>query len=84
MNYEAVEIPTMPDDKLYLFSDGVTDQLGDEIPKKYSEKRLRQLLEDVSQVKLSKQKEIISDFLDAWQGKEERTDDQLLIGLTIN
>ena len=68
-------------DKFYLYSDGMTDQLGDRIPKKFSDRRFRELIEETSHLRLKKQKEVIFDFLKSWQGQNEQTDDQILIGL---
>lgn len=71
------------DDTFYLFSDGVTDQLGHRVPKKFSERRFRELLEETHHLKLKKQSEVIYDFLKSWQGENEQTDDQLLIGIKM-
>jgi len=70
-------------DVFYMFSDGITDQLGDKVPKKFSEKRFRDLLSNVNHLNLEKQKQVILDILHSWQGKEEQTDDQLMIGFKI-
>lgn len=79
-HYSVETISVQSGDLYYLFTDGVVDQLGDAIPKKYSEARLRDLLLNVKRLRMNKQKEIIRDYLYAWQGKEPQTDDQLMIG----
>ena len=81
--YGTVAVEVKSDDVLCLFSDGVPDQLGDRVPKKFSERRLRELLLEVSHLRLKKQNEVIFDVLNSWQGKMEQTDDQLMIGLKI-
>ena len=73
----------LPNDTFYLFTDGITDQLGHQIPKKFSERRLRELLEETHHLKLKKQGEVIAEFLRSWQGVNEQTDDQLIIGLKM-
>ncbi|MBI1288965.1 MAG: SpoIIE family protein phosphatase [Flavobacteriales bacterium] len=78
--FDEYVIQVLKGDQFYLFSDGISDQLGDAIPKKYSEKRLRELLLDVRFLRMNKQKEVVRDFLYAWQGDQPQTDDQLLIG----
>lgn len=70
-----------PDDKFYLYSDGIVDQFGDRSSKKFSDRRLRELIMETGHLKLLKQSEIVFDFLRSWQGDNEQTDDQLLIGL---
>lgn len=73
----------LPNDTFYLFTDGITDQLGHQIPKKFSERRLRELLEETHHLKLKKQGEVVAEFLRSWQGVNQQTDDQLIIGLKM-
>ncbi len=81
--YKAQKIKLKQNDVLYLYSDGVTDQLGDRIPKKFTERRLRELLLEIGHLKLKKQNEVIFEIIKSWQGANEQTDDQLMIGLKI-
>ena len=81
--YRSKRIKLNPNDVLYMFSDGVTDQLGDRIPKKFTERRLRELLLEIGHLKLKKQNEVIFEIIKSWQGANEQTDDQLMIGLKI-
>ena len=83
VNFKTQLIEPKPGDTFYLFSDGVTDQLGDKVPKKFSEKRFRNLVSNVNHLNLEKQKQVILDVLHSWQGKEEQTDDQIMIGFKI-
>lgn len=65
----------------YMYSDGVQDQFGGENGKKFSRKKLRQLLLDVHQRPMTEQGEILAKAVDEWQGYHEQVDDMLLIGV---
>ncbi|MCL2073441.1 MAG: YfiR/HmsC family protein [Marinilabiliaceae bacterium] len=73
----------MPNDCIYLFSDGYADQFGgfEDTTKKYSSKRLRKTLLDISQHHIDEQEKVIGKLYDQWKGKNEQTDDVLLIGM---
>ena len=68
-------------DTLYLFSDGLPDQFGGTDGKKMKIARLKKLIEDVSGLSMSGQKEVISKFFDEWKGDYEQVDDILIIGI---
>ncbi len=70
-------------DKIYLFTDGLTDQFGGPNNKKLMTKRFRQLLNIVNPLKMAQQKRVISRFFEDWKGSNKQTDDVLLIGMTI-
>jgi serine phosphatase RsbU (regulator of sigma subunit) len=66
---------------LYLFSDGITDQFGGEHKRKFSKKRLADLLAEVAHLPCQVQQQRIADALAQWQGNRPQLDDQLLIGI---
>jgi ligand-binding sensor domain-containing protein len=71
-------------DTLYMLTDGILDQFGGENGGKYSSKRLRSLLLEVSQLPMYKQKELIEISLDNWMNnKYEQIDDITLLGLKV-
>ena len=70
-------------DTLYLFSDGLPDQFGGTDGKKMKIARLKKLIEDVSSLPLSGQKEVITKFYDEWKGDHDQVDDILLIGVRL-
>jgi len=70
-------------DTIYLFSDGLPDQFGGTDGKKMKIARLKKLIEDVSNLKMSGQKEVITKFYDEWKGSFDQVDDVLLIGLRL-
>jgi ligand-binding sensor domain-containing protein/serine phosphatase RsbU (regulator of sigma subunit) len=70
-------------DTLYLFSDGLPDQFGGTDGKKLKIARLKKLIEDVTSLPLSGQKEVISKFYEEWKGEHDQVDDILLIGVRL-
>lgn len=67
----------------YLFTDGMVDQFGGENSKKFTVNKLRSLLEDIKGKELADQKQILSDVINNWKGKNEQTDDVTVLGVRI-
>lgn len=71
-------------DKIYLFTDGIVDQFGGPLNKKFSKSSFKSLLKSLSNEKASKDKEFISKAMKKWQGASEQTDDILVLGFSIS
>jgi len=69
------------DDILYLFTDGYVDQFGGEKAKKFSSKRLRELLLEIHKLPMSEQKNNLAKTIADWQGNLEQIDDMLVMGI---
>jgi serine phosphatase RsbU (regulator of sigma subunit) len=76
-------IPIVKSDRIYLFSDGYTDQFGGEKDKKYNRLRLRNTLLSSHQLSIEEQKELLEKELNDWMGQQEQTDDITLMALEI-
>ncbi len=70
-------------DTIYMFSDGLPDQFGGADGKKMKIARLKKLIEDVTALPMSGQKEIITKFYDDWKGDYEQVDDILMMGIRL-
>ena len=70
-------------DSFYIFSDGFVDQFGGENYKKFMVKRLKKLLEDVSNLNINEQKEMLLETFEKWKGENEQTDDVVMIGFKL-
>lgn len=66
---------------LYLFTDGFQDQFGGRKEKKYSLRRLLELLEENIRLPLAIQSQMINEEFDNWKGDEEQTDDVTVIAI---
>ncbi len=80
--YTNHTIDLEPNDRVYLFTDGFTDQFN-ETNKKYQTKRFYQLLLETRHLKMEEQKNILEQELITWRAGEEQTDDILVIGFEL-
>ncbi len=68
-------------DLVYLFSDGIIDQIGGPDAKRISSKRFSELLYEFHDLPLETQKIKLSEYLISWKGEIEQTDDILVLGI---
>lgn len=69
-----------PGDRLYLFSDGLTDQFNTE-GERFSSSRLARFLQVNHYLTLSEQVALLRQAVDQWRGSMPQTDDILLLAL---
>jgi serine phosphatase RsbU (regulator of sigma subunit) len=67
-------------DRIYMSSDGFQDQFGGEDDKKFMAKRLKTLLEEISDQPMNRQTKTIGERFMTWKGKSPQTDDVVVIG----
>ncbi len=72
-----------PGDRLYLFSDGITDQFGGTNKRKFTTQKFKQLVQHLQTEKFSNQHHIFETTFDNWRGKYEQLDDVMLIGIEL-
>ncbi len=68
-------------DRIYLFTDGFADQFGGKKDEKFKIKRFRQLLLDIQDYDLEKQKQKLRETHMSWKGNAEQVDDILIMGI---
>ncbi len=68
-------------DKFFFFSDGLPDQLGGPEEKKYSPKRIRDLIVENKNLAIEKYSNLFSQDFEQWRGDGKQIDDVLLIGI---
>lgn len=73
-----------PGDRIYMMSDGLQDQFGGVRDKRYGSKRVRELLELTSKLKMPVQQEVIRINHEVWRGSKEQTDDVSVIAFEID
>lgn len=83
--YENHVIPYEPGDIIYLFSDGLVDQFGGPNMKKFSTKRLKELLISTynENTNLTKQRANINLEWKDWMQDEEQTDDVTMLAVKL-
>jgi serine phosphatase RsbU (regulator of sigma subunit) len=80
-NFETSSIQLQPDDCLYLFSDGLQDQFGGPLNKKYKKNNLRMLIRKIHQKPMQAQKQKFRSEFISWKRSLPQTDDVLVIGI---
>ena len=80
--FETAEADVQSGDWIYMFSDGYSDQFGDE-NRKLTYKKFRELLTSVSALPGKFQSERLSSFLTKWRGTMPQLDDVLVGGYQI-
>ncbi|MES2761736.1 MAG: GAF domain-containing protein [Bacteroidota bacterium] len=76
-------IQLMPQDRIYIFSDGFVDQFGGEGGKKLKYNAFRNLLTDHHLKSMHEQKDAINAFFETWRAGYEQIDDVCMIGVSI-
>jgi CheY-like chemotaxis protein len=79
--FTAYQTQLAPNDRLYMFTDGLTDQFGGEHERKLTAKRFREILTETLTLPVHEQIQAVEQQIKLWQGNQRQTDDWLLIGL---
>lgn len=69
--------------KLYFFSDGFKHQFDHSNSKKFSKKRLLDLIKTNASLKMSEQNEFIELMFNSWKENTKQTDDVSLVGIEL-
>lgn len=82
--FDTHTIQLQQGDRLFIFTDGITDQFGGKRGKKLGSKGFRELLLKSAHLSINEQKKEIEEFIKTWQDDKEQVDDILLIGVEID
>lgn len=80
-NFTNYTIELVPGDKVFFFSDGLTDQLGGPEFKKFSPGRVRELIVQNQSYSMEEYCNFFDKEFFTWKGSEKQIDDVLLIGI---
>lgn len=80
---QSTMIDYLSGDTFYLFSDGMVDQFGGPLNKRYSTKRFRELLTSLQSQPLTQQYEAIVEEFSQWMEGHPQTDDMALMGIRL-
>ena len=83
-DFSQTAVALEPNDLIYLFSDGITDQFGGVEDKKFSKKRLRLLLPQICDKPMIQQHAHLSRAVDNWMGTNEQLDDMCMLGIRFS
>lgn len=80
-NFSEYTFTPKSGDRIYLFSDGYTDQFGGERNKKFTKRKFKELLLSMDDLTMEEQSGFLSYSFSNWKQKNEQTDDVLVIGV---
>jgi len=80
-SFTLKRIQAQPGDMIYMFSDGLVDQFGDDGRGRIGSKRVRELLHKTAALPISEQRDVIDAYVMGWKGERHQTDDILLLGI---
>ncbi len=83
IGFTLKEMELIKGDIIYLFTDGMPDQFGGPLGKKYKYNQLKQFLLSIQHLSMEEQHQEIKTELNNWKGDLEQVDDILVIGLRI-
>jgi len=75
------EMDLLPDDRIYMFSDGYIDQFGGDQGMKFLGRRFRETLLKIHSQTMEEQYLALSKALDDWKGNRPQLDDILVLGI---
>lgn len=70
-------------DAIYIGSDGFQDQIGGQKTKKFSSKRLHELIMEIYNSPMKDQRSVIKATFENWKGNEDQVDDVCLLGIRL-
>ena len=76
-------IPLLKGDRLFLFSDGLHSQFGGEMMRKFSIRRLKELIVETTNESMKLQEQRIRESFLLWKGNYRQIDDVLLLGVGV-
>jgi len=80
-DFETHIIKIESTDKIFIFSDGLPDQIGGESGRKYQAKRIREKIIENNQFSMEQYHNLFTTDYYSWRGNYKQIDDILLIGI---
>ena len=82
-HFTTIEVKIATGDAVYMFSDGIQDQLGGGEIRKFTIKRIMQMAATDYKLPMPEQKKRLSAALDEWAGELAQVDDRSMIGVRV-
>jgi serine phosphatase RsbU (regulator of sigma subunit) len=81
--YSTHHIPYEAGTRLFMFTDGYQDQFGGSNDKKIGSKTTKELIALTSLSSMRGQQDLLKRYFNDWKGRNEQTDDVLMIGIEL-
>jgi len=82
-DFTGQEMKLAPEDLIYMFTDGYTDQFGGPLSRKFHRTQFKEILLKNHKRTLEWQKQLLLDAHIIWKGYEEQVDDVTVVGLKV-
>lgn len=82
-SFTAHSLPLQKGDRLFLFTDGITDQFGGNELKKFTSKRLQQFIKEYHHVPIREQGDRFAELMRSWMDVHPQIDDLTLFALEV-
>ena len=79
--FKTSSIQLQSGDCLYLFSDGLQDQFGGPLNKKYKKTKIKELIQSMHALPMQEQKILFKRAFTSWKKRLPQTDDVMIMGL---
>jgi CheY-like chemotaxis protein len=83
VEFSTKKIETQTGDRIFLYTDGITDQLGGQQQKTIKKKQFYEKLLKIQNKSINLQKSDIFNWFESWKENNEQTDDILIIGIEL-
>lgn len=84
LRYNTHELQLATGTRLFMYTDGLTDQFGGAHRRKFTPKQLKDLILAYHDMELTLTIRQLQDHMDRWKAETDQTDDILLLGITLN
>ena len=86
--FTLLTINILPDDRLYVFSDGYIDQIGGNLGRRFGSAQFKKLLLSIQDLSMQEQKSVLNQTLEQWIHQNPKLDigqldDILVLGIKI-
>ncbi len=81
--FSATEFQLNKNDMIYMFSDGYADQLGPSHKGKFTMRRFKELLSEISDLPVNQQEQVLWERFEQWKGDYYQLDDVLILGFRV-
>jgi len=79
-NFERESIPYERGDSFFIYTDGIGNQLN-ESGKRYTGTKIRSRISEFPQSSMIQQKKRVLEEIEQWKGKQQQTEDVLMVGI---
>lgn len=80
-SFKTTTLKIQPGDSVYFCSDGFPDQFGGPENRKFSPKKIREIITGNAGLSMQQMHSVFDQEFEAWKGSEKQTDDVLMIGI---